>query len=400
MCQYYAVNKDASLTESIRDEARRLGFFKMGVAAAGHLPWRQHFDTWLAHGMQGQMSYMERQAEKRRDPALVLENVRSILILAMNYHSLSEVPDAPLAGEISQYARGEDYHRLMKCRLGALMEFTFRRSPDAHGIYYADTGPVMEKVWGAHSALGWMGKHSNLITREQGSWFFVGVILLDLVLEYDVREKDHCGTCSRCIQACPTGAIVAPYVVNAQRCISYLTIELKGPIPRTLRPMIGNRIFGCDECQDVCPWNRFAVPSTEEAFRPRAFTLAPDLPSLATISAEEFDARFKDSAIGRAGRVGFVRNVVVALGNSHSSEAVPALVRALGDKSALIRTHAAWALGEIGTADAKSALEHVRCTEQDSEVLAEIDFALSRPPTSDLRPPTSDPRLPNARFKA
>jgi epoxyqueuosine reductase len=370
------MDHDLSLTARLRAEARRLGFFKMGVAAAGPLPWKQHFDAWLAEGMHGDMSYLERQADKRKEPALVLDNVRSILVLAVNYHVAVASSEDPLRGKISRYARGEDYHRLIQDRLRALLDFIRREEPRAHGLFHVDTGPVMEKVWGAHSSLGWMGKHSNLITRQKGSWFFTGVILLDLELEYDAREKDYCGACSRCIDACPTGAIVAPYVVDARLCISYLTIELKGAIPRRLRTLIGNRIFGCDDCQEACPWNRFAVSTAEQKFWPRDGNLAPELTHLAATTREEFDARFKNSPVRRARRDGFVRNVVTALGNSRRSEAVPALAQAMGDASSLVRTHAAWALGRIGTLQARAALVQARRIESDPEVLEEIELAL------------------------
>jgi epoxyqueuosine reductase len=380
----------------IRGEARRLGFFKMGVTPAGSLPWRDHFDEWLAQGMHGSMAYLERQAEKRREPERVVEGVRSILVLAMNYHACADARDDPLRGRISQYAWGEDYHRLMTERLHALLDFIRREQAGARGLFYSDTGPVMEKVWGAHSALGWMGKHSNLITQEEGSWFFIGVILLDLKLEYDNPERDYCGSCTRCMHACPTAAIVAPYVVDARRCISYLTIELKGFIPQELRLLIGNRIFGCDDCQDVCPWNRFAGDTPEKAFWPRDGSAFPELTRLARLTEQEFNIRFKDSPIRRAKRDGFVRNVVVALGNSHRTEAVPPLVCALKDASAVVRAHAAWALGQIAshqtsdsgpqtpdqrqhevTAAIQSALTEACRVEHDREVREEIELSLA-----------------------
>jgi epoxyqueuosine reductase len=369
---------DLSLTESIRAEARRLGFFKIGVAAAGPLPWKNHFDAWLAQGMQGEMAYLARQADKRKSPKLALADVRSIVVLAMNYYPGNTESPGPLRGRISRYALGEDYHRLMAERSRSLLDFIMRERPGARGVYYADTGPVMEKVWGAHSALGWLGKHTNLISREQGSWYFLGVLLLNLGLAYDAAEKDRCGTCRRCFQACPTGAIIAPYVVDARLCISYLTIELKGAIPRHLRPLIGNRIFGCDDCQEVCPWNRFAVPALEPAFQPRGDRLEPELVPLAALTKTEFGNRFKNSALQRVGRDGFVRNVVIALGNSRRPEAVPVLARALGDGSALVRGHAAWALGRIEDAEAKAMLAQALCSETDRDVREEIELALKK----------------------
>ena len=372
-----------SLTARIRDEAYRLGFFKVGVTRAGPLPQAENFDRWLREEMHGEMAYMEHQAAKRRDPSLVLADARSLMVLAMNYNSGDAHSEDPLRGRISRYAWGDDYHLLMKERLQRLYAFIQREEPGARGLYYVDTGPVMEKVWGAQTTVGWMGKHTNLITREQGSWFFIGVMLLNLELESDRPGKDYCGTCSRCIAACPTGAIVAPYVVDARLCISYLTIELRGSIPRELRPLIGNRIYGCDDCQDVCPWNRFAVTTGEKQFHPRKGNLVPELAALVDLTPEEFARRFKDTPIRRAKRDGFVRNVVVALGNSRRSEAVPALGRALRDASALVRAHAAWALGQIGTPEALRLIEDSRPSETDPQVREEMQLALVPPMTND-----------------
>jgi epoxyqueuosine reductase len=259
-----------------------------------------------------------------------------------------------------------------------MLDFIKNQEPSAQGLCYADTGPVMEKVWGAETSLGWMGKHTNLIARNHGSWFFLGVILLDIELEYDPKERDFCGKCTRCIQACPTGAIVAPYILDARLCLSYLTIELRGPIPRHLRPRIGNRIYGCDDCQEVCPWNRFAVATPEKEFSPREGNLMPDLAPLVRITPEQFENRFNNSPIRRATRDGFVRNVVVALGNSRSSEAVPALDEALRDASPLVRAHAAWALGQMATPRAYRILESARALEADAAVAEEIEGALAK----------------------
>jgi epoxyqueuosine reductase len=231
----------------------------------------------------------------------------------------------------------------------------------------------MEKVWGAETLLGWMGKHSNLITRERGSWFFIGVILSDVELEYDGKEADYCGSCTRCIAVCPTGAIVRPYVVDARLCISYLTIEWRGTIPRSLRPRIGNRIYGCDDCQDVCPWNRFARATSEPALRPRAGSFNPDLISLVDLTPAEFERRFRQSAVLRVKRNGFIRNVVIALGNSGSPAAAEPLARALCDESVLVRAHALWALQRLGTPEARVALERRRPFETDPSVLEEFD---------------------------
>jgi epoxyqueuosine reductase len=364
------------LSSRIREEARRLGFFKAGIASIGPLPYDEHFRRWLQERRHGTMDYMERQASKRLNPSLVLANARSIVVLAMNYNTAHALTNAPLKGRISRYAWGDDYHTIVGIRLEKLLDFIKTQEPFAEGICYVDTGPIMEKVWGAQTSLGWMGKNTNLIVRGHGSWFFIGVILLDLELAFDSKERDFCGGCSRCIKACPTGAIVGPYVLDARLCISYLTIELRGPIPRRLRPLIGNRIYGCDDCQEACPWNRFAVQTPERGFNPRDGNLMPNLIPLLRITPREFKERFRNSPIRRATRDGFVRNITVALGNSGSGEAVSALEAALQDVSPLVRTHAAWALGSIGSEQACRSLRAARANESDPSALEEIDFAL------------------------
>jgi epoxyqueuosine reductase len=366
------VQSSPDIVQDIRGEALRLGFFKIGIAAAGPLPRTEAFDTWLSRGMHGTMEYMQRQAERRRNPRLLLGDVRTILVLAMSYETGRGLTNEPLRGRISRYAWGQDYHDLIKSRLKQLRGFIEHIAPGARCLEYVDTGPVMEKVWGAQTILGWTGKHSNLIARDGGSWFFVGVILTNLELPADQPERDYCGTCIRCISACPTRAIVAPYVVDARLCISYLTIELRGPIPRPLRRLIGNRIFGCDDCQEVCPWNRFAVRSPEAGFEPRNGNWMPELCALIRITPEEFNQRFKGSPVRRAKRDGFVRNVAVALGNSGSPEAISALASALRDRSPLVRAHAAWALGRIPAAAAIAELRRALGTEQDPSVLEEL----------------------------
>ncbi len=366
-----------ALTAAIREEAARLGFFRVEVARAGPLPGSERLDCWLREGMHGEMRYMARQAAKRKDPDLVLPDVRSIITLAAGYYAGEEPEAGATAARISRYAAGEDYHHVLEKRLRELAEFITGLFPRARARTYVDTGPVMEKPWGAEGGLGWIGKHSNLITRQQGSWFFIGTILLNLELEYGRREPDHCGTCARCIPACPTGAIVRPYVVDARLCISYLTIELRGGIPRTLRPLIGNRIFGCDDCQEVCPWNRFAVRTPLTELLPCEGSRAIPLLSLIHLSNEQFRLRFAGTAILRAGRDGFVRNVAVALGNARLPHAVDALAVSVREESPLVRAHAAWALGTIGGAAAGQILADAFAAEDAPQVREEIELALA-----------------------
>jgi epoxyqueuosine reductase len=361
------------VTAKIRREARRLGFFKMGVARCGLLPRRDKYDRWLAEGMHGGMGYMQRQHARRCDPGSVLAEARTLLVLAMNYHTGGHLEAKPLQGRISCYAWGEDYHEVLRERLHRLECLILSELPDARTLAYVDTGPVMEKVWGAQTSLGWMGKHSNLISRDQGSWFFIGVILADVELEYDRQDADYCGTCTRCIAACPTGAIVAPYVVDARLCISYLTIEWRGKIPRPLRPGIGNRIFGCDDCQEVCPWNRFAQKTSEADFQASPGNFNPELVPLLYLTSAEFSRRFRRSPVLRVRRDGFIRNVVIALGNSGSCAAVQPLAHALSDESALVRAHAAWALQRLRTPEAGLVLDQRRPFESDPSVLEEFD---------------------------
>jgi epoxyqueuosine reductase len=373
----------AELTRKIRQEADRLGFTGMGVAPAGPLPFADRFNSWLENGFHGQMNFLKQQVEKRQNPRLVLPDARTVLLLAVNYHTGGMEPDgpddcshSPLNGIISRYARYNDYHPVVKSRLLKLLAFIQSCRSSVNGRCHVDTGPVMEKVWGSRSALGWTGKNSMLIARRTGSWFFIGTILLDTVLEYDHEAKDFCGSCRRCIEACPTGALVEPYVVDARRCVSYLTVECRGIMPMDLRARIGNRIFGCDACQEVCPWNRCVESIPDRELVVRNDCSLPDLIELASLSREEFDVRYRESPIRRITRDGFVRNSVVALGNSGCEEILPALEKAVRDHSTLVRVHAAWSLGRIASPAFRRVLEAAGATETDPMVLEEIDCAL------------------------
>ena len=337
------------LTAGIRSEAARIGFAKIGFAPAGIPPHMSYFRKWLRSGFNGEMRWLERQVEKRGNPELVLPNVKSVVVVALSYYSGVYPQGSNLTGRVSRYALGEDYHSAVMERLEHLLRFTRTEIPKANGRCYVDTGPVMEKIWGAQTSVGWTGKHSVLAARDLGTRFFTGVILLDIPLEYDEKSDAFCGNCRRCLDACPTGALVEPYQLDVRKCLSYLTIEFRGHIPREIRPLVGNRIFGCDECLDACPWNRFAVKTTIDELVPRVENLAPQLLSLAGLSREEFEQRFAASPVLRATRDGFTRNVMIALGNSRCVEAVPALTSALADESLLVREHAKWAISIIGT---------------------------------------------------
>jgi epoxyqueuosine reductase len=353
-----------------------LGFAKIGISRAERLDERHGLEAWLAAGHHGEMLWMGRDTGKRLDPRALLSEARSVISLAANYYTPQSHSEDGRNGKISRYAWGRDYHAVLKKRLKSLVEWIGQNHPEARGLYYCDTGPVMDKAWAHKSGLGWIGKHSNLITREVGSWVFLAEIVLNLDLQPDAESRNYCGTCHRCLDACPTRAIVAPYVVDARLCISYLTIELRGPIPRELRPLIGSRIFGCDDCQDACPWNRFATPCEEDQFYPAEGNQVPVLASLMRLTEAEFEERFRHSAVRRAKYAGFLRNVAVAVGNSQDRGACAVLAESLSHKESLVREHAAWALGEIGGDLARGALRCALSGEDQPVVAGEIRAAL------------------------
>jgi epoxyqueuosine reductase len=342
-----------SLKERIKERARELGFDLVGIAEAA--PSRHHpaYLDWLRAGYHGTMAYMARPGavERRKDPRLILPGARSVIVVAVNYYVADRQPcqaGAELRGRIARYARNDDYHDVMKRRLEALVDFMRAEAgQEIQARAYVDTGPVLERELASRAGLGWIGKNTNLIHPRWGSWLLLGEIITNLALEPDQPfERDHCGSCDRCLRACPTQAFVAPRVLDAQRCISYLTIELREAIPPDLRPLMSDWIFGCDVCQDACPWNRkFARPTHEPTFQPRDDLDAPDLLALLTLDEEGFRRRFRGSPIRRAKRRGLLRNVAVALGNLGAPSAIPALKSALDDPEPLVQEHAAWALG-------------------------------------------------------
>jgi len=367
----------AAIREAIRDQALAMGFDAVGFAEARLAgAARADLGEFLRRGYHGDMGWLADTAERRGDPLTLWPEARTIVVLGLNYTG----DDDPLAaaldperGAISVYARGRDYHDTLKRRLKALARWIAARWPGELKVF-VDTAPVMEKPLAQKAGLGWQGKHTNLVSREFGSWLFLGEIYLSLALLPDAAEGDHCGACRRCLDACPTDAFPAPYRLDARRCISYLTIEHKGPIPQALRPLIGNRIFGCDDCLAVCPWNKFARASEEPEFLPRAGLTAPLLAELAGLDDAGFRARFAGTAVKRIGRNRFLRNVLIAIGNmpQPTSELVTVARRALDDPSPLVRGAAVWAFGRIAGADDRAAESDARSNlEADATVRAE-----------------------------
>tara|TARA_B100000949_G_scaffold192681_1_gene176708 strand:- start:217 stop:1380 length:1164 start_codon:yes stop_codon:yes gene_type:complete len=344
------------LTLQIKDKAVGLGFNSVGISPASEIEGTQ-LQLWLNRQYHGQMSYMERNSEKRKDPSRVLPSARSIISVSLNYFHPYDLPyNSSERGVFSRYASGDDYHDVLRKKLEQLLEHIRLLIPKVEGKIYVDTGPMMDKYWAAQSGIGWLGKHTNLLSRESGSWFFLGEILVSVALEYDSPGEDFCGTCTRCIDACPTDAIVQPYVLDSRRCISYLTIELRDDIPEEFRSSMSNLIFGCDICQDVCPWNQEIPHSTVKEFEAREFNRAPFLRELANITLKEFQERFHGSPVKRTKWRGFLRNVAIAMGNSGNPEMVLELKKLLNYEDPLIRRHAAWALNQIDSLEARQAI--------------------------------------------
>ena len=329
---------------AIGERALELGFDACRFTTAGPPDSAAQFQHWLEAGRHGEMTYLERGASKRIEPGQVLASARSIITLAVSY--AGDVPDS--AGEIARYARFSDYHEVVGARLKILAAHVSELGGSGtRSLWYVDTGPLLERDLAQRAGLGFIGKHTNLISRKLGNWFFLAEIITTLELPPDAPERNHCGTCRRCLDACPTAAIIAPFQLDARRCISYLTIELKGAIPVELRTAVGNRIFGCDDCLAVCPWNRFARAGSMMAEHRRAGLEAPELVELLSLDEAGFRARFARTPILRAKRRGFLRNVCVALGNVGGAEALPALQRAASDPEPLIAEHALWAISRI-----------------------------------------------------
>ncbi len=301
----------ALLAAQIKKRARELGFQKVGIVRAELLAdERVRLEEWLRRGLHAGMAWMARDTERRTRPAQLLEGARSVVVVALNYYTPHEHTEAEATGKISRYAWGDDYHDVVGERLHALLAWIREQCPGAEGKACVDAQPTMDKAWAVRAGLGWIGKHSNLITREYGSWVFLGELFLNLELSYDEeRSEDHCGTCTLCLEACPTGAIVEPYVVDSAKCISYATIELRAPqLPEEVAEHLDGWLYGCDTCQDVCPWNRFEQPTLEPRFEPRTDSVSASLTKILELTPDAYAARFRRSPLKRAKLTGLQRN--------------------------------------------------------------------------------------------
>ena len=340
----------ANLAAQIKQWGQELGFQQVGITDTDLSQAETHLDNWLANDFHGTMDYMQRHGHKRSRPALLQPGTRRVISVRMDYlpesgNEMNKVLDKPLAAYISRYALGRDYHKLMRNRLQKLADLIHAEIGDFGYRAFVDSAPVLEKALAEKAGLGWIGKHSNLINRKAGSWFFLGEIYTDLPLPIDDPATAHCGVCHACLDICPTQAIVAPYQVDARRCVSYLTIELHGPIPEPLRPLIGNRIYGCDDCQLICPWNRFAKLTDEKDFNPRHRLNRQELLEVFAWTEQEFLTKTEGSAIRRIGYERWLRNIAVALGNAPKSETIiQALKIKLSHVSELVQEHITWAL--------------------------------------------------------
>lgn len=366
----------ATLEENVTHAAHAQGFILVGFAPVRRLDERaEFFDRWVAEGRQGEMGWLARDPERRLDPRRIDPRLRSVVSLGYPY-AAPALPDvdwrAEMRGRIAAYALGPDYHDTVLARARAVAAHLCQARPGALTRVYVDTGAVFERDWAASAGLGWFGRNTNLLNRYHGSYFFLAEILTDIELEPSGEPyREHCGTCRQCLDLCPTGALAEGYVIEPRLCISYLTIEHRGPIPPALRPGLGNWIFGCDVCQEVCPWNPAAGAAPNDA-------LMPSLPDLLSLDDDAFRRRFKGSAVTRTRRRGLLRNAAVVLGNSGNRGAIAVLARALdSEPEPLVRAHAAWAIGRLGGPAARAALDRGRRAEPEPAVIAEIDDALA-----------------------
>lgn len=374
-----ASSKYAVLSASIKAEAVRLGFDLAGIAPAVTPAGISDFAQWLAAGYAGTMEYLPRREAAYKHPQSVLDGVRSVIMLGLNYRTEEPAIPAPGHALVSRYAWGTvDYHNLIRDRLLELTGFVETQQPGCQTRAVVDTAPLLERDFARLAGLGWFGKNTLLLNKRMGSWFFLAALLVDFELDYDDSHvAAHCGTCTRCLDACPTDAFVAPYVLDARKCISYLTIEHRGPIPLELREPTGQWVFGCDVCQDVCPWNRKAPLTDEPAFVPRADLNPLDAMELLLLDEQAFRNRFRHTPLARPKRAGLLRNAAIALGNARDPRSLPALAAALHDLETLIRGAVAWALGRLGGDVARQALVERLKVEENDVVRGELTSAIS-----------------------
>ena len=370
-----------SFTEQLRERAVALGFDGVGFCSAEETRYWDEFLRWLEQGYAGTMQYLPRRCDAYRHPDGVLRGCRSLVMLTLAYHSGPAAPVRPGQGRVARYAQGSrDYHDIIRAKLKQLAEWVRQRQPEARVRGVVDTAPLLEREHAERAGLGWIGKHTLLLSRERGSWFFLAAMLTDLILpETSGEASRHCGTCVACLEACPTDAFVAPYELDARRCISYLTIEHRGPIASGLREGLGDWVFGCDVCQEVCPWNRRAPKAEHPDLLPRADLAPLDLIELLELDEAGFARRFGGTPLERPGRSGMLRNAAIVLGNQRATESLSALKKVLHDDDPVLRGAAAWALGRLATPEARSALESRREVETDPEVQCEIKEALNHP---------------------
>jgi epoxyqueuosine reductase len=378
---------DAStLTHHLKQKAADLGFNLAAACPAIAPPGIGRFREWLAAGFSGEMRYLDDRAVAYEHPRHILEGVQGILMLALGYRTSEPAAASAGQGRVSRYAWGEDYHGIIHRRLRALAHCHRELTPEARVRGVVDTAPLLEREYGRLSGLGWIGKNTLLLNRRLGSWFFLAALLTDQPLAYDEpAAAEHCGSCRACLDACPTGALVEPYRLDARRCISYLTIELRQAVPAGLRTGLGERLFGCDICQDVCPWNRRAVISEVQGFLPASGMNPLEVADLFSLDDEAFRRRFRGTPLWRARRGGLLRNAAIVLGNGRAERAVPALVRGLQDPDPLVRGASAWALGRYSEDAAQAALKAALAAEADPEVRKEIEASVDA--TADSRRP-------------
>ena len=362
-----------ALTLRVKALAREAGFDAAGVTSASAPATAGRLFEFLGEGRHGDMTWMETRASERADPKALWPDAVSVIMLGLNYGPEEDplkLLDRRTKGSISVYARGRDYHEVVKKKLKSLARAIIAEAGGDLKVF-VDTAPVMEKPLGARAGIGWQGKHTNLVSREYGSWLFLGAIFTTLALAPDAHEKDHCGACTRCLDICPTRAFPAPYQIDARRCLSYLTIEHKGPIPRPFREAMGNRIYGCDDCLAVCPWNKFASVSREAQLHARSENGDPDLAALARLDDAGFRARFAGSPIKRTGRDRFVRNVLIAIGNSGDAALASDAQALIEDPSPVVRGAAIWALRRLSPVQSDALRAKALARETDVSVAAE-----------------------------